>query len=60
MNNKIKTHAVTFSTFFMKKRLTIEIKKVLSLFEVYTVILCKHQLLLVFVGESFYNHQLNL
>ena len=29
-----------------------------SQFEVYIVILCKHQLLLVFVGEGFYNHQL--
>ena len=40
--------------------LTIEIKIVLSQFEVYTVILYKHQLLLVFDGENFYNPQLNL
>ena len=51
---------MTFSIFAHEKRLTIEIKIVLSQFEVYTVILCKHQLLLVFGSESFYNHQLNL
>ena len=36
----------------MKMRLKIEIKIVLSWFEVYTVILFKYQVLLVFVGES--------
>ena len=54
-------HATSWLFLFllMKKRLIIEIKIVLSPFEVCTVIFCKHQLLLVFVGESFCNLQLN-
>ena len=49
-----------FLFLLMKMRLKIEIKIVLSWFEVYTVILFKYQVLLVFVGESFYDHQINL
>ena len=62
LNNERKTHVTPWLSLFllMKKRLTIKIKIVLSQFEVYTVILCEHQLSLLFAGESFYNHQLNL
>ena len=58
----MKTHVTLWHFLFLliKSRLKIEIEIVLSWFDVYTVILCKYQVLLVFVSESFYNHQLNL
>ena len=32
----------------------------ITIWSIYTVILCKHQLVLVFVDETFFNHQLDL